>query len=66
MDTVLTGIQVEQQKAGCCRLGRSDADQQTQAVLFLRLTDGDAALRPGGQSCPQRAAGEQYGAAHQR
>jgi len=64
VDTVLAGIQVEQQKAGCCRLGGSDADQQTQAVLFLRLTDGDAALRPGGQSCPQRAAGEQHGAAH--
>ena len=32
MDAVLTGIQVEQQKAGCCRLGGGDADQQTRLL----------------------------------
>ena len=31
-----------------------------------RMTDGDAALGPGGQFCPQRASGEQHGTAHQR
>ena len=66
MDAVLTGIQVEQQKAGCCRLGGAMQTSRLRRFLFLRLTDGDAALRPGGQSCPQRASGEQHGAAHQR
>ena len=66
MDAVLAGAEVEQQEAGGCRLGGGGADQQAQAVFLLGLSDGHTALRAGGQLCPQSAAGEQEGPAHQR